>query len=321
MKRGVALSKEEKIKNRKKAIKAYTHNWVLYVFMIPAILYYIIFEYMPIYGIQIAFQDYRIGEAFGESTWVGFKHFLKFFNSVWFDVVLKNTLTISVLGLVLSFPIPIILALLLNEVQNMKFRKLVQTMTYAPHFISVVVLCGAINLFLSPSTGIIGLFINGIREFMGMKPVNIMMDGDAFKWIYVLSGIWQGTGWSSIIYFAALSGVDPGLVEAAKIDGANKIQCIRHINLPILIPTIVIQLILKSGSILSVGYEKVYLLQNDSILRASEVISTYVYRTGLQGAQYSFSAAVSLFNSVVNAAMLILVNSITRKLSSENSLW
>lgn len=321
MKRGVALSKEEKIKNRKKAIKAYTHNWVLYVFMIPAILYYIIFEYMPIYGIQIAFQDYRIGEAFGESTWVGFKHFLKFFNSVWFDVVLKNTLTISVLGLVLSFPIPIILALLLNEVQNMKFRKLVQTMTYAPHFISVVVLCGAINLFLSPSTGIIGLFINGIREFMGMKPVNIMMDGEAFKWIYVLSGIWQGTGWSSIIYFAALSGVDPGLVEAAKIDGANKIQCIRHINLPILIPTIVIQLILKSGSILSVGYEKVYLLQNDSILRASEVISTYVYRTGLQGAQYSFSAAVSLFNSVVNAAMLILVNSITRKLSSENSLW
>ena len=156
---------------------------------------------------------------------------------------------------------------------------------------------------------------------MGMRPINIMTNGKAFKWIYALSAVWQGTGWASIIYFAALSGVDPQLVEAAKVDGANKVQCIWHINLPILIPTIVIQLILKSGQILSVGQEKVYLLQNDAILRSSEVISTYVYRTGLQGAQYSFSAAVNLFNSAINATMMILVNSITRKLSRENSLW
>lgn len=319
-KQKAALFEGERNEKIKKVIRSYTRNWILYLFVIPAIVYYIMFHYVPIYGIQIAFQDYRVGQAFGESKWVGLKHFTKFFNSAWFTTILKNTLSISLLSF-LSFPLPIILALLLNEVKNMKFRKLVQTATYAPHFISTVVLCGAINLFLSPSTGIIGVFVNEIREVFGMKPINIMTKGNLFKWIYVLSGIWQGTGWSSVIYFAALSGVDPQLVEAAKVDGANKVQCIWHINLPVLIPTIVIQLILQSGNILSVGYEKVYLLQNDTILRSSEVISTYIYRVGLQGAQYSFSTAVNLFNSVINAIMLILVNGITRKLSSENSLW
>lgn len=319
-KQKAALSKEERSKKIKREIQSYTRNWILYLFVIPVIVYYIMFHYKPIYGIQIAFQDYRVGQAFGESEWVGLKHFIKFFNSAWFTTVLKNTLSISLVSY-LGFPLPIILALLLNEVKNMKFRKLVQTVSYAPHFISVVVLCGAVNMFLSPSTGIIGILVNEIRAGMGLDAINIMTKGEMFKWIYVLSGIWQGTGWSSVIYFAALAGVDPQLVEAAKVDGANKLQCIWHINLPVLIPTIIIQLILKSGSILSVGYEKVYLLQNDTILRSSEVISTYVYRTGLQGAQYSFSTAVSLFNSVVNAIMLILVNTITRKISSENSLW
>lgn len=319
-KQKIALSKEERNKKIKKEIRSYTSNWILYLFVIPVIVYYIMFHYKPIYGIQIAFQDYRVGQAFGESEWVGFKHFIKFFNSAWFTTVLKNTLSISFVNF-LGFPLPIILALLLNEVKNMKFRKLVQTVSYAPHFISVVVLCGAVKMFLSPSNGLIGILVNDIRAGMGLDAINIMTKGELFKWIYVLSGVWQGTGWASIIYFAALSGVDPQLVEAARVDGANKVQCIWHINLPVLIPTIVIQLILQCGNILSVGYEKVYLLQNDSILRSSEVISTYVYRTGLQGAQYSFSTAVSLFNSVVNAAMLILVNAITRKLSSENSLW
>ena len=319
-KQKVALSKEERSKKIRKEIQSYTRNWILYLFIIPTIVYYIVFHYIPIYGIQIAFQNYHVGEVFGESEWVGLKHFIKFFNSAWFTTILKNTLSISLLNF-LGFPLPIILALLLNEVKNMKFRKLVQTVTYAPHFISVVVLCGAVNLFLSPTNGIIGIFINELRAIMGLDAINIMTKGNMFKWIYVLSGIWQGTGWASIIYFAALAGVDPQLVEAARVDGANKVQCIWHINLPVLIPTIVIQLILQSGSIMSVGYEKVYLLQNDAILRSSEVISTYVYRTGLQGAQYSFSTAVSLFNSVVNAAVLIIVNTITRKLSSENSLW
>ena len=296
-------------------------NWMLYLFVLPTVIYYILFQYMPIYGVQIAFQNYRVGETFGQSEWVGFTHFKRFFESMWFETVLKNTLSISLLNLAISFPLPILLALLLNEIQNMKFRKLVQTISYAPHFISTVVLCGVVTMFMSPSTGVIGMGINSVRGMMGLSSVNYLSRGSAFKWIYVLSGVWQGTGWASVIYFAALSGVDPQLVEAAKVDGANKLQCMWHINLPVLVPTIVIQLILQSGKILSVGYEKVFLLQNDTIIRSSEVISTYVYRVGLQGGQYSFSAAVGLFNSVVNAAMLILVNSITRKLNRSNSLW
>ena len=306
---------------KRKLWKGISRNWVLYLFVLPVVVYYILFQYMPIYGIQIAFQNYRVGEVFGESEWVGLRHFIQFFESVWFGTVLKNTLTISLLSLVVSFPLPIVLALLLNEVQNMKFRKLVQTVTYAPHFISTVVLCGMVTMFMSPSTGIIGASVNAVREMVGLNSVNYLMRGSSFKWIYVLSGIWQATGWSSVIYFAALSGVDPQLVEAAKVDGANKLQCMWHINLPVLVPTIIIQLILQAGKLLSVGYEKVYLLQNDTILRSSEVISTYVYRVGLQGAKYSFSAAVGLFNSTINVIMLVFVNSITRKLDKSSSLW
>ena len=307
-----------KKKNLWKRIKV---NWILYLFVLPTIIYYVIFHYIPIYGVQIAFQDYKVGQAFGESEWVGMKHFLRFFRSNWFSVVLKNTLSIGLLNLVLGFPIPIILALLLNEVNNMKLRKTIQTVTYAPHFISIVVLCGMVTTFLSPSTGILGVAINNIRESMGLEAINLMTNGSAFKWIYVLSGVWQGAGWGSIIYFAALSGVDPQLIEAARLDGANKFQIIRYVNLPVLIPTINIMLIMQCGQILSVGYEKTYLLQNDTILRNSEVISTYVYRAGIQGAQYSFSAAVGLFISAVNALLLSIVNSISRKIDRNNSLW
>ena len=306
---------------KNKTWKQIKSNWVLYLFVIPVIVYYIVFHYVPLYGVQIAFQDYRVGQAFGESEWAGFKHFVRFFESIWFGTVLKNTLTLSLMNLFLGFPVPIILALLLNEVTNSKLRKTVQTVSYAPHFISTVVLCGAVTRFLSPTSGLLGLAINGVRNMMGLEDINLLYSGGAFKWIYVLSGIWQGSGWSSIIYFATLSGVDPQLNEAAKVDGASKLQCLWHINLPALIPTIVIQLILQCGRVLGIGYEKVYLLQNDSVLRSSEVISTYVYRAGLQGGQYSFSTAVSLFNALVNAALLITVNAITRKINSENSLW
>lgn len=295
-------------------------NWILYLFVLPAVAYYIIFHYVPIYGIQIAFQDYRIGEMFGASQWAGLKHFLRFFESAWFGTVMRNTLSISLLSLAF-FPASIILALLLNEVQNMHFRKLVQTMTYAPHFISMVVLCGAVTMFLSPSTGLIGMAVNAVRGSAGKENINLLSVGSAFKWIYVLSGVWQGTGWSSIIYFAALSGVDPQLLEAAEVDGANKLQRMIHINLPVLVPTIIIMLILQCGNLLNVGYEKVYLLQNDTILQSSEVISTYVYRAGLKGGQYSYSTAINLFNSAINALLLITVNGITRKLDSSNSLW
>ena len=296
-------------------------NWVLYLFVLPAILYYIVFHYVPIYGVQIAFQQYRVGEVFGESEWVGFKHFTRFLESPWFGTVLKNTLSISLLNLVIGFPVPIVLALLLNEVKNLRFRKAVQTITYAPHFISLVVLCGAITLFLSPSTGILGTTINSIRGLFGLKPVSLLTVGPAFKWIYVLSSIWQGAGWGSIIYFAALSGVDPQLIEASQLDGASKFQIIRYVNLPLLLPTIIIQLILQCGQLLSVGYEKVYLLQNDTIILASEVISTYVYRAGLQGNQYSFSAAVGLFNSAVNAIILISVNALSKRVDKDLGLW
>lgn len=317
------IQKESNLKLTKtqRLLRRITENWVLYLFVLPAMVYYIVFHYVPLYGIQIAFQDYKVGQIIGTSEWVWFKHFKRFFNSAWFDTVLKNTLTLSILDLLIGFPLPIILALLLNEVKNMRFRKLVQTVSYAPHFISMVVLCGAVTMFLSPSTGLLGVTINAIRGWMGLKAINLSADGDSFKWIYTLSGIWQQTGWGSVIYLAALSGVDPQLQEAAEVDGANKFQRMININLPVLFPTIIIMLILKCGNILDIGYEKVYLLQNSAILQSSEVISTYVYRSGLQGAQYSYATAVSLFNSFVNCTLLIIVNQITRKIDRESSLW
>lgn len=305
---------------RKKKLRLIKANWILYLFVIPAIAYYIIFHYIPIYGVQIAFQDYKVGDAFGESTWVGLKHFLRFFDSYWFPTVMKNTLVISLLSF-LFFPCPIILALLINEINNVRYKKLVQTVTYTPHFISMVILCGAVTLFLSPSNGLIGIVVNHLRDLFGLNPINLLTSGPAFKWIYVLSGIWQETGWASVIYFAALSGVDPQLLEASEIDGANKMQRIWYINLPVLVPTIIIMLILRCGSIVSVGFEKTYLLQNSGTLAYSEVISTYVYRSGMQSAQYSFASAVGLFNSIINALMLILANTVTKTIDKSSSLW
>lgn len=296
-------------------------NWILYLFILPAFLWLFIFHYMPIYGVQIAFQNYKPGQAFGTSEWIGFKYFKQFFESYWFPVVMKNTITISLLSFVLEFFPPIVLALLLNEVRNMKIKKTVQTITYAPHFVSVVVLCGALQLFLSPESGLIGVNVNTVREMLGMEPINLLMSGPLFKWIYSLSGVWQGMGWGSVIYFAALSAVDVQQVEAAKIDGASKLQRILYINLPVLIPTIIIQLILRCGSLIAVGFDKTYLLQNDTILSYSEVISTYVYRTGITGGRFSYGSAVGLFNNVVNAGMLILVNAIVRRLDKDLSLF
>lgn len=296
-------------------------NWILYLFILPAFLWLFIFHYIPIYGVQVAFQDYKPGQAFGTSEWVGLKYFKQFFESYWFPIVMKNTIMISLLSFVLEFIPPIILALLLNEVKNMKMKKTVQTITYAPHFVSVVVMCGALQLFLSTETGLIGMGVNAIREWFGMEPINLLMSGPFFKWLYALSGVWQGMGWSSVIYFAALSAVDLQQVEAAKIDGASKIQRIWYINLPVLVPTIIIQLILRCGSLISVGFDKTFLLQNDTILSYSEVISTYVYRAGIAGAKFSYGSAVGLFNNLVNAGMLILVNTIVRKLDKDLSLF
>ena len=307
--------------HRHKTLLLIKRNWVLYLFMLPAFAWLAIFHYRPLYGVQIAFQKYKIGQAFGTSEWVGFKYFIQFFESYWFPVVMKNTLTISLLTMAFTFPLSIILALMLNEVMNMKFKKTVQTITYAPHFVSVVVMCGALQLFLSPESGIIALVVNHVRELMGLKSINLLMSGGAFKWLYALSSVWQGVGWGSVIYFAALSAVDMEQIEAARIDGATKLQRIWYINFPVLMPTIIIQLILNCGNVLATSFEKVYLLQNDSILSASEVISTYVYRVGLNGGQFSFGSAVGLFNNLVNACMLIAVNMIVKKIDKDLSLF
>ncbi len=296
---------------RKKAIKKTLSNWQLYAMVLPAFLFIILFEYFPMYGVQIAFRDFNFKDGITGSPWVGFDNFSRLFNSYWFPIILKNTIILSGLRLVMGFPLPIIFALMVNEVGNGKVRKWIQTVSYAPHFISTVVMCGMIILLLTPETGLINIFI----QLFGGESISFMQDPAMFKWIHVISGIWQGTGWSAIIYFAALSGVDKSLLEAAEIDGANRLQRIWHINLPVLAPTILIQLILSMGSILSVGYQKILLLQNTMNLNASEVISTYVYKVGLQNFQYSFSTATNLFNSVVNCIMLITVNSIVKKLT------
>ena len=272
--------------------------WQLYVLMLPALVYIVLFAYKPMYGILIAFKDFSMKKGILASPWVGFKNFERLFSSYWFPIILKNTLTISLLSLVIGFPIPIILALLLNEVRSNKFRSMVQTFSYAPHFISMVVMCGMVAMFLSPTTGVVNKLLNAL----GMESVFFMQEAGLFKWVYVLSGIWQGAGWSSVIYYAALSGVDKSLLEAADMDGATRLQKIWHVNLPVILPTILVMLILQCGSLLSVGYEKAYLLQTSSNLTGSEIISTYVYKVGLVQSDFSFSTAAGLFNTVVNCA-------------------
>ncbi|MGG6310878.1 ABC transporter permease [Paenibacillus macerans] len=302
--------------NRRKLRKKILHNWQLYLFIAPALLSILIFSYVPMYGIQIAFKNFIPVDGIMGSPWVGFDHFERFFNSYYFWDLLWNTLSISLYGLAVGFPLPIILALAFNEVKDGFFKRTVQTVTYAPHFISMVVMAGMIITFLTPSSGMI---VNLI-EALGLNPPDFLTDPRWFKTVYVLSDVWQGTGWGTIIYLAALTSVDPGLHEAAILDGASRLQRIRYINIPAIMPTITILMILNMGSLLGVGFEKILLLQNPLNMESSDVISTFVYRSGLLDAQYSFSTAVGLFNSVVNAVLLIVVNQIVRR-TSENSLW
>ncbi len=300
-----------KRKGKAGALRRIGRCWQLYVLMLPAMVYIVLFAYKPMYGILIAFKDFSMKKGILASPWVGFKNFERLFSSYWFPIILKNTLTISLLSLVIGFPIPIILALLLNEVRSNKFRSMVQTFSYAPHFISMVVMCGMVAMFLSPTTGVVNKLLNAL----GMESVFFMQEAGLFKWVYVLSGVWQGTGWSSVIYFAALSGVDKSLLEAADMDGATRLQKIWHVNLPVILPTILVMLILQCGSLLSVGYEKAYLLQTSSNLTGSEIISTYVYKVGLVQSDFSFSTAAGLFNTVVNCIILISANQLSKKVA------
>ena len=284
--------------------------------MLAPMLVIIIFSYGPMFGVQIAFKEFRARDGIWGSPWIGFLHFKTFFNSYQFVRVLTNTLGISLYGLIAGFPIPIILAILVNESSHNRFKKAVQLITFAPHFISTVVMTSMIMMFLS----VYGGPVNNLLVLLGGERLDFMAKPTLFKSIYVWSGIWQNMGYSSVIYIAALSAIDPALYEAATIDGASKFQKIIHIDLPGIAPTIIILLILNSGQIMNVGYEKILLMQNPLNMPASDVISTYVYRMGLENAQYSFSAAVGLFNSVVNAFLLVLVNQVARKLG-ETSLW
>ncbi|MFB9278063.1 ABC transporter permease [Cohnella cellulosilytica] len=288
----------------------------LWLFCIPGIVLTFIFSYIPMYGIQLAFKRFNATAGIWGSDWQGLYYFKRFFESPYFESTIWNTLVISFYGLLVSFPIPIILALLLNSLHHKRYRKLIQTVTYAPNFISVVVMCGMIILFLSPTVGV----INSVLHLFGMDPVNFMAKQEYWRHIYVWTGVWQTAGWSSVIFFAALAGVSPELHEAARCDGATKFQLIRHIDFPSILPTATILLILNCGSILSVGFEKAYLLQNNLNLSVSEIISTYVYKVGLINNDISYSTAIGLFNTLINLVLLLMVNKIADKLSG-NSLW
>jgi putative aldouronate transport system permease protein len=296
-----------------KLVKKY---WQYYLLLLPALVYIFIFNYMPIYGVQIAFKDFRGNLGIWGSPWVGLAHFRRFLDFPLFFQIVWNTISINLYDLIVGFPMPIILALLLNEVRRPFFKKFVQMVTYAPYFISTVVICGMIILFLNKDMGV----LNNIRAILGLERVGFMTEPGLFRSIFVLSGVWQSTGWGTIIYLAVLSGVSPELVEAARMDGANRFQVIRHINIPHIIPTVIILFILRCGSLFNLGFEKVFLLQNPLNLGASEVISTYVYRIGLLGAQFSYSTAIGLFNTLCNIILLIIANKISAKLS-ETSLW
>lgn len=294
---------------RTRVVRDFQKHKFKYLIVIPIIIYLILFCYKPMYGVIIAFKKYRPSLGIAESSWVGFDNFMRFFNDPWIWRLLRNTISISFLMLLFSFPAAIFLALLLNEVKVSWFKRTVQTITYMPHFIALVVVCGLINSFCQ-SKGL----LNDIIVFFGGERSNLLANPKLFYPIYVISGIWQNTGWSSIIYLAALAGIDQEQYEAAKIDGAGRIQQMLHITFPGLIPTISMLLVLNMGSILSVGYEKILLLYQPLTYEVADVISTYVYRKGLIDADYSFSTAVNLFNSVINIIFLITSNRISKKM-------
>lgn len=312
----VSKRKEKLVKKKKSILKDIFKCWQLYVLLIPTIIYFILFCYGPMYGVQLAFKEYNAVAGITGSPWVGFSNFTRFFSSYQFKQLLWNTITLSLYQLVVSFPVPIILALALNQVRHAKFKKLVQTVTYAPHFISVVVLVGMLNIFFSTRGGL----VNEVVQIFGGDPIYFLGKEQYYQNMYVWSGVWQNMGWSAIIYLAALSGVSPELHEAAVVEGASKLQRIWYIDIPAILPTIVTLLILNCGQIMSIGFEKSFLMQNQLNIGISEIIPTYVYKMGLINAQYGFSTAVGLFNSVINCTLLVLVNKFSKKMG-QSGLW
>ena len=307
------------MKNQKSAValqsrplkKRLLDNWQLYAMLLIPIVLTIIYKYLPMYGIQIAFRDYKASRGMFGSEWVGLKWFERFFSAPTCVRMLKNTILLSFYSLLWSFPIPIILALMLNQVRFQRFKRTTQTVLYAPHFISTMVICGMIRIFLSPSGGLINLLLGSSVDFL--------TESSAFRTIYIASGIWQDAGWGIIVYMATLSNVDTSLYEAAKVDGASLFQRILHIDIPELRSIMVLNLIMSAGGLMNVGFEKVWLLQTDLNKATSDVIAVYVYQQGIENAKYSYSTAVGLFNTAVNIILLIAVNKIASKISEDTS--
>jgi len=311
----------EKVSNKKtdaggsRAKKIFQRNFPLYVLMLPAILTTFLFDYVTLYGIQIAFRQFRTMHGIWGSQWVGLQHFVRFINYPNFWPLIRNTLTITTYTL-LTFPIGVILALMLNEIRHNKYKKTIQMVSYAPYFLSTVVLVAMINLFLGRAHGL----VNNVIEIMGGTRIDFLSIPRYFASIFVWSGVWASAGWSTIIFLAALSAVSPELIEAARIDGANRIHIIRHVNIPAILPTVIILFILATGSILSLGFERIFLMQNPLNMPASNVISVHIYRRGLLGGEFSYTTAVSLFNNVINLIVILGVNKIAAKVSGVG-LW
>ena len=299
-------------------LKSLRKYWPMYLMLIPVIVYFLVFKYKPMLFVQIAFKDYKLRKGIWASEWVGLKHFMRFFSSYNFTTTLVNTAVLSALSLLCCFPFPIFMALLFNELRTDRTKKLVRTITYAPHFISTIVMVGMMIAICSPSTGI----VNKILIALGVTKdgLYLMGSGKYFRMMYIISDIWKDSGWNAIIFISAISAIEPTLYEAAKVDGASRWQQLIYVTLPSILPTIVIMLILRCGKILGVGHEKVYAMQTDLNLGVSEVISTYSYKIGLIDMRYDYATAIDLFNSVINLAMLLIVNAISRKVT-ETSLW
>lgn len=306
----------DKLRFRYRAIRDLKKNRHVYLMLVPVLAYFIIFQYGPLYGLQIAFKDYKPILGFWKSPWVGFEHFEEFFGSFFFWRLLKNTLLLSLYSLLFYFPAGIVLALLFNELSSQKFKRTVQTITYMPHFISLVVIVGIMFDFFARD----GL-VNQLLGLFQIQPIPFMRDASWFRTMYVGSELWQNVGWSSIIYLAAISNVDPALYEAAKMDGAGRYKQMLHITFPGILPTISILLILFIGNFMSVGTEKILLMYSPVTYETADVIQTYVFRKGILEFNYSYSAAVGLFNSIISFTLLILANAVARRTSESNKLW
>lgn len=316
MEKSVANKKDSKKQKRKNSWNYFLqHKW-LYIMLIVPVIFTIIWNYWPMYGIIIAFKDYSPALGIMGSPWVGLKHIKRFFDSYYSMQIIWNTLRISLYSLLVSIPLPIILALMFNELRKKWFKSTTQTISYIPNFISVVIIVGMINFFFSGEDGV----INTLLKMVGMHPVDFLSSPKWFPHLYVWSGIWQGVGWGTLIYTAAMAGIPDDQYEAAYLEGASRFQSIIHITIPAIMPTIVISAILAAGGVMAVGFDKAYLLQNASNASTSEVLSTYTYKVGLINGEYSFSAAVGLFNNIVNFIMLYIVNKFAQKVG-ETSLW